>query len=112
MSQLKKIESVDEAQPAAIPHEINEQIAKVLQRALEPVARVMLLKEKEYLTEKEVGELFPISPATLRTLRSRGIGPGYYKYHTKVVYSRKEISSYFQKQLVKQGLGLFPDQEF
>ncbi|UQZ88849.1 hypothetical protein C4J81_06400 [Deltaproteobacteria bacterium Smac51] len=81
--------------------EIEDKLLATIQRMFEPAARVALLNEKEFLTEKEVGDLFSIAPSTLRTERSRGIGPGYVKDGKKVLYSRKDLIAYFKNRLVR-----------
>ena len=81
--------------------ELEDRLVTTIQRLFEPAARAALLNEKEFLTEKEVGELFSISPSTLRTERSRGIGPGYVKDGKKVLYSRKDLIAYFKDRLVR-----------
>lgn len=54
--------------------DLEETVAKALEKALTPIVAVGCeinrARRKEYPTEKEVALLYPLSPATLKTQRS------------------------------------------
>lgn len=85
-------------------HEIDleKAVAVALERILAPVAEAICemerIRRKEYLTEKEAALLFSLSAATLKTQRSRGIGPPYIKIGTRVLYARSVILAYLMDQ--------------
>lgn len=81
--------------------EFGEVICETIEKLLLPVAEMEALKRKEYLTEKEVALLYSISPDSLRTERSRGLGPGYVKDGKRVLYPRRELAAYFERRLIK-----------
>lgn len=82
--------------------DLEKAIADALEKILAPVAEVICemerIRRKEYLTEKEAALLFSLSAATLKTQRSRGSGPEYIKMGARVLYSRKDIESHFDKE--------------
>jgi hypothetical protein len=80
---------------------LSEKLTERIALLFAPAAEMEKLNRKEYLTEKEVGALYSVSPATLRAERSRGQGPGYVKDGRRVLYPRKELNAYFSSRLVK-----------
>lgn len=84
-----------------LAEEFGAVICETIEKLLVPVAELEALKYKEYLTEKEVGLLYSVSPDTLRKGRSQGQGPGYIKDGRKVLYPRRELAAYFERRLVK-----------
>jgi hypothetical protein len=76
-------------------------IGETVERPLVPETELEILKYREYLTEKEVGLFFSISPDTLRKGRSQGSNPGNIKDGRKVLYSRRELLAYFDRHLMK-----------
>ena len=81
--------------------DLEKVIADALEKILAPVAEVICemerIRRKEYLTEKEAALLFSLSAATLKTQRSRGGGPTYIRLGTRILYGRKELDRFFQR---------------
>jgi len=84
---------------------LDRKIAAAVKRAmpkfLAQAAKLEELKRKEFLTEQEVGTLYSISPASIRSKRSRGLGPAYIKDGRRVLYPRHELVKYFEMRMVK-----------
>lgn len=72
-----------------------------------PAAEISTMKQKEYLTEKEVSLLYSVSISTLRTERCRGAGPGYVKDGRRVLYPKKTLNEYMHRRFVKTDETLF-----
>jgi hypothetical protein len=81
--------------------ELGGLLNETLNNLLAPVAEIEILKRREYLTDKEVSILFPISPGALRVERSRGRGPSYIKDGKRVLYSKRELIAYFERRMVQ-----------
>ncbi len=75
---------------------LRETLAAVLKEEMQPVVRLALLKEKVFLSDKEVEELYNIPAASLRTWRCRGSGPRYHQQNknTRVLYAHKDIQDF------------------
>lgn len=73
-----------------------ETLAAVLKEEMQPVVRLALLKEKVFLSDKEVEELYNIPAASLRAMRSRGYGPRYHQRNknTRVLYAHSDIQDF------------------
>lgn len=84
-----------------LDRKIKAAIKKALPKLLVPAAKLEELKRKEFLTEQEVGTLYSISPASIRSERSRGLGPAYIKDGRRVLYPRQELEKYFEMRIVK-----------
>jgi hypothetical protein len=53
---------------------------------------------REYISEKQVGELFPIAPSTLKTWRCRKIpGPPYSKIGDRIIYKVSDLHDFFNR---------------
>ena len=80
--------------------DLEKAIANALEKILAPVVEAICemerIRRKEYLTEKEVAQLFSLSVATLKTQRCRGGGPQFVKYGSRVLYSAIEVGIYLQ----------------
>lgn len=78
--------------------DLEKAIADALEKILAPVAEAICemerIRRKEYLTEKEAALLFSLSAATLKTQRSKGIGPKYKRLGSKILYSRDDLEIY------------------
>lgn len=78
--------------------DLEKAVAVALEKILAPVAESICemerIRRKEYLTEKETALLFSLSAATLKTQRSRGVGPPYIKLGSRVLYARHIVLSY------------------
>ncbi len=74
--------------------------AVAVETILAPVADVICemerIRRKEYLTEKEAALLFSLSAATLKTQRSRGGGPPFVKFNSRILYSKDELYNYIE----------------
>ena len=51
------------------------------------------------LTERELAEMWNVSPKTLQRWRSEGRGPSYLKLSKKVVYPLEQIKTFESKSL-------------
>lgn len=75
--------------------DLERAVADALEKILAPVVEIICemerIRRKEYLTEKEVALLFSLSAATLKTQRSKGLGPKYKKLGSKVIYARRDV---------------------
>ena len=82
--------------------DLEKAIADALEKILAPVAEVICemerIRRKEYLSEKEAALLFSLSAATLKTQRSRGIGPPYVKEFHKILYAQRELAVYLHQR--------------
>lgn len=80
--------------------DLEEAVAKALEKAFTPIVAMVCeiekARRKEYLTEREVALLYSLSPATLKTQRSRGCGICYVKIGRKVLYSRACVNAFLQ----------------
>jgi hypothetical protein len=74
---------------------------ETMEKIFNPVAEMEIIARKSLLTEREVGLLYSVSPATLRTERSRGFGPGYIKDGKRVLYSRVALDEYYGRRVIK-----------
>ena len=83
--------------------DLEKAIADALEKILAPVAEVICemerIRRKEYLTEKEAALLFSLSAATLKTQRSRGVGPPYMKDSHRILYSQRELAEYLRQKI-------------
>jgi len=84
-----------------LPGLVENAINNCITQMLDPIVKLETLKRKEYLTEQEVGTLYSISPASIRSDRSRGLGPCYIKDGRRVLYSQKELARYYEMRMVK-----------
>lgn len=84
-----------------IPPDFGEKLLNRIAQIFQPAARMEILNRKEFLTEKEVEELFSIPVATLQTNRCRNKGARYIKEGRKVLYPKKELMEYYLSGLVK-----------
>ena len=82
----------------ALNKKVDAALSETLERLLAPVVEMEAMKRKLYLTEEEAAKLFSLAPATLRTDRSRGIGPKYIKNGRKVLYSQQELINYLERR--------------
>lgn len=75
--------------------DLEKAVTSALEKILTPIAEVIgemeRIRRKEYLTEKEAALLFSLSAATLKTQRSRGLGPSYVKAEGRILYSREAL---------------------
>ena len=86
----------------AIAGKVDDALAETLERLLVPVVRKEDLKRKVCLTEKEVSELYSITPDALRTMRSRNRGgPAYIRDGRRILYPQKELKEYFESKTKK-----------
>ena len=80
--------------------DLEKAIAVAVEKILAPVADVICemerIRRKEYLTEKEAALLFSLSAATLKTQRSRGGGPPFVKFNSRILYSKDELYNYIE----------------
>lgn len=53
----------------------------------------------DFMTTKEVAELFQISPGTLCNWRVQGFGPRFVKFGQRVLYSKDEVQKFVEKNL-------------
>lgn len=83
--------------------DLEKAVAAALEKILAPVAEVICemecIRRKEYLTEKEAALLFSLSAATLKTQRSRGIGPKYIKIGKKILYNSLKLREYLDNSV-------------
>ena len=86
--------------------DLERAVIEVLERLFTPIAEAVceleVARRKEYLTEKEAALLFSLSPATLKTQRSRGCGPCYVKTGRRVLYSRVSVEAFLQETLPRR----------
>jgi len=86
----------------AIADKVDEALIETLERLLVPVVRKEDLKRKIYLTEKEVSELYSITPDALRTMRCRNRGDlAYIRDGRRILYPQKELQKYFEAKIKK-----------
>ena len=57
--------------------------------------------EKRYLTRRQVGEIFGISPKWLANLNSQGKGPRYLKLGKKVLYRVQDVEKWIEENALK-----------
>ena len=69
--------------------ELAEMISAKLSQACSEVAEMEILHRKDYLTEREVSLMFSVPTNTLRTARSRGLGPRFIKDGRHVLYPKE-----------------------
>ncbi len=81
--------------------EMEDKLTERIARLFVPAAEMNVMKQKEFLTEKEVSLLYSVSVSTLRTDRCRGVGPGYIKDGRRVLYPRKTLNEYFYRRFVR-----------
>jgi transcription antitermination factor NusG len=81
--------------------EMEEKLTEKIARLFMPAAEMNVMKQKEFLTEKEVSLLYSVSISTLRTERCRGAGPGYIKDGKRVLYPKKTLNEYLFRRFVK-----------
>lgn len=55
---------------------------------------------EQYLNNEESAAFLKVSPATLNTWRSRGLGPKYYKAGRRVLYKCQDLEDYIDSGLV------------
>ena len=76
--------------------DLEKVIADVLEKLLAPVVGTICemeqIRRKEYLTETEAALLFSLSAATLKTQRSRKVGPPYIKAGSRILYPKEELA--------------------
>ena len=60
----------------------------------------MTLDREQYLNNEESAAFLKVSPATLNTWRSRGLGPKYYKAGRRVLYKSQDLEEYINSGLV------------
>jgi tRNA(His) 5'-end guanylyltransferase len=87
-----------------LPHlspEMEDKLTEKIAMLFVPAAEMNVMKQKEFLTEKEVSLLYSVSISTLRTERCRGVGPGYIKDGRRVLYPRKTLNEYLFRRFVK-----------
>jgi hypothetical protein len=97
LAQHKAIEAViDEV----LEGRVEQAIRKTVNRLMGPAAKLEELKRKEYLTEAEIGALFSISTSSIRSERSRGLGPSYIKDGRRILYSKHEVAKYLEERRV------------
>lgn len=84
-----------------LPPDFGEKLLSRIAQLFQPAARMEILNRKEFLTEKEVEELFSIPVATLQTNRCRNKGARYIKEGRKVLYPKKELMEYYMSGLIK-----------
>jgi hypothetical protein len=81
--------------------DLERAVAEALERFFTPIAEAVceleVARRKEYLTEKEAALLFSLSPATLKTQRSRGGGPAYKKVGNKILYARSDLENFLNQ---------------
>ncbi|MEG6503340.1 MULTISPECIES: helix-turn-helix domain-containing protein [unclassified Desulfovibrio] len=86
--------------------DLEKAVADTLEKLLAPVAEAIgeieLIRRKEYLTEREAALLFSLSAATLKTQRSRGVGPPYIKAGGKILYQRADLRIFLLAQAIHQ----------
>jgi hypothetical protein len=100
--ELEIQQEASQAANAMLANDFKGLFVETMERIFNPVAQMEIIARKSLLTEKEAGLLFSVSPATLRTERSRGIGPGYIKDGKRVLYKREELEAYFNRRVVKR----------
>ena len=77
---------------------IEAALSKVITAIFEPIARKQELATQMYIAEKDVGELFPISPATLKTWRSKKLhGLPYSKLGGRIVYKLSDLYDFIER---------------
>ena len=60
----------------------------------------MTHEREQYLNNEESAAFLKVSPATLSTWRSRGLGPKYYKAGRRVLYKCQDLEDYINSGLV------------
>ena len=60
----------------------------------------MTHEREQYLNNEESAAFLKVSPATLNTWRSRGLGPKYYKAGRRVLYKSQDLEDYINSGLV------------
>lgn len=85
-----------------LTNDLKDLLVETMEKIFVPVAQIEIISRKYLLTEKEVGLLFSISPASLRTERSRGTGPGYIKDGKRVLYKREDLAAYYTRRAIRR----------
>lgn len=74
---------------------------EVMRDIFKPVARKQELAVLEYISEKQVGEFFPIAASTLKTWRSRNMpGPPYSRVGDRIIYKVSDLRAFFDQHKV------------
>ena len=80
---------------------VSETISAVFEPMGRIIARTQIAASQTYISEKEVGDIFPISPATLKSWRSRKLpGPPYYRIGDRIVYKLSELYEFFERHKI------------
>lgn len=80
---------------------IEKAVSKAIMAVFEPLARQQELAAQTYISEKDVGKLFPIASSTLKTWRCRKIpGPPYSRIGDRIVYKLSDLHDFFNQHKV------------
>lgn len=102
MTNNKPPNALDADIPKPEELEIMEKVmAEILRPFLENVGKLLIIRQKTYLTEKEVSLGYGIPVKTLQNKRSKKLGPIFIKDGEKVLYSRKAVEEYLQARHIK-----------
>lgn len=75
-------------------------LSESVEKAMSKIVAIEALKGKRLLTEDEVSQLFSIPVASLRSERSRKMGPKYIKDGRRVLYPQAELIKYYDERMV------------
>lgn len=95
-------ETVGKAIAAIMSEDLNGIVSQAVESAMAKVVEIEAMLRKELLTEDEVSRIYSIPVPSLRSERSRGIGPDYVKDGRRVLYPKKGLDEYFQSRLIRQ----------
>jgi hypothetical protein len=73
----------------------------VLERLLEPIARIERLKRKESLTPDEVELVYGLKASTLANKRTKGTGPEFIRDGDKILYTPRAVKEYLEDKTVR-----------
>lgn len=81
--------------------EFSDTLTGVLEKIMQPVVEIEILKRKEYLCVEEVAHVFNLNVGSLNTQRSRRVGPPYIKNGNRVLYKTQAVRDYLESRHVR-----------
>lgn len=96
-------EKVGQVIAAIMSEDLTDIVSQAVESAMAKIVEIEAMQRKELLTEDEVSKLYSVPVPSLRSERSRGIGPDYVKDGRRVLYPKKELDKYYHSRLIRQG---------
>lgn len=96
-------EKVGQVIAAIMSEDLTDIVSQAVENAMIKIVEIEAMQRKELLTEDEVSKLYSVPVPSLRSERSRGLGPDYVKDGRRVLYPKRELDKYYQSRLVRLG---------